>query len=419
MNNQDNQGIDSSTGPNGRIILRIRDDEKSAERQYAAWYIKQQLGLEPPVERESGNPEGLFLTPGLKVELPQLDSVFETVSLAREQRTGRRDFHGRFDDDSVVWEYRKPVISELLTQWRSRLTPEADRLAPPRFTVYFSHDVDRVTFNEPVSILKSLFPLHSAGRGNVAPVRALRNPDLLATTIGRLLDLESEYGVRAWFFMLVGPYGVGPFSTRYHIRWHYAQRIIDAILKHNAYIGLHSSYHARDRNSYRAEVETLSEAVGQKVVAHRNHYLRFDPVRHWHQLAEAGVEYDFSVGYPYKAGFRAGVVGPFQPYDFVGRAPSPVVEIPLIYMERPNHVRTAEQTLRELRELLNAARVASLRQGAVSVQIHPEKFALNGDWYQLYRRIIEACLEMGADVSGRLPENGRTAVGTPVRKEGR
>ncbi len=87
-------------------------------------------------------------------------------------------------------------------------------------------------------------------------------------------------------------------------------------------VGLHGSYYAREQDSYRAEKERLEQVLGTAVTTHRNHYLRFDPMRMWSQLEAAGIRHDFSVGFNYRLGFRAGCARAYRGFDLLA-GPSP------------------------------------------------------------------------------------------------
>ena len=51
------------------------------------------------------------------------------------------------------------------------------------------------------------------------------------------------------------------------------------------------------------------------MIGYRNHYLRFKLPETWKYLADAGFEYDTTLGYSNALGYRNGMCHPFRPYD--------------------------------------------------------------------------------------------------------
>jgi len=131
--------------------------------------------------------------------------------------------------------------------------------------VIVTHDVDRVTLTEPVSIAKSMV----LGAGHRFPLRSTIDRRGVLRAVEHILEIEAAWGVRPWFFMLAGRYGLGRFSNRYGIRWRKPREVISMIREAGGVLGLHGSYHAKDRDSYGAEAALLADIADQPVVAHR------------------------------------------------------------------------------------------------------------------------------------------------------
>ena len=78
-------------------------------------------------------------------------------------------------------------------------------------------------------------------------------------------------------------------------------------------IGLHSSYLAHDRVDWLTRQKRMLEQVfEQQVRGHRSHFLRFAKPRSWLAQAQAGFEYDATLGYADLPGFRNGCASPIE-----------------------------------------------------------------------------------------------------------
>jgi len=379
--------------------LVLAEGQDGAAMAYAAQVLLQQAGFSTDVEvqRDMDVEPGLLLPGNARVSLADLGRVLAAVSLKRETEIARLDKHGRFPDSAVCWGYRDPWVSRLAISLRKRL--EGVGVVPPGplmpLRVVVTHDVDWVTPVAPVSILKSIAGRKIGGQAAWLRVRDALRPSLFLENLERLLELELRLGVHPWFFILGGRFGVRRYSNRYSTGSRHARRYIALIRGVGAEVGLHGSYYARDEDSYSAEAALLSGMVDRPVVAHRNHYLRFDSRRLWSQLERAGIRLDFSLCFNTRMGFRVPVMGPFHPFDWTSGEATSVWAIPTIAMDRVWWPDRRQEVLTELRRLLQAAGEVG---GTVAILIHPEMLVLDTRWFALLEEVISVCLEVGASV---------------------
>ncbi len=84
-------------------------------------------------------------------------------------------------------------------------------------------------------------------------------------------------------------------------------------------VGLHASIACQSEpHRFAIERQLLSDAVGKEVRGLRHHYWALDPVkpqRTLKQHADAGFDYDSSLGFNDAPGFRSGLAWPFNPID--------------------------------------------------------------------------------------------------------
>jgi hypothetical protein len=338
--------------------------------------------------------------------LPEdLDKVFRYASLENEINNKRLDKHRRIDENALEWDISRPWIDDKILAIIENLAIEQKRKMnrPKQFSIVFTHDVDEVTFLEPTSLVKSFITTFLKREGYWAGIGKIFDLGTVLKSFQKMLELENSMGVTSWFFLLSGPYSMKRYGTRYDIRWHSAKRHIEMIKAHGMNIGLHSNYYAQESNAYTIEAKVLSEAVESEIIAHRHHYLRFNSKTLWNSLEKARIKYDFSVGFTTKMGFRAGMGSAYHAYDWVQDKESPVIEIPLIYMESHEHLQQSERTLELMENLLKKVQNIG---GTVSILVHPIQFAIDERWFGFYKEMMRITIDLGANVSGILPAAG-------------
>jgi hypothetical protein len=135
----------------------------------------------------------------------------------------------------------------------------------------------------------------------------------------------------------------------------YVQQLMRCISERGHEIGYHASYTAADNpGTVRREFATLLSAakfagVAQSSWGGRHHYLRWTPSL-WREWDTAGLDFDSSVGYSERAGFRCGTCYEFPTFDLMKHQALRLKERPLIAMDvtllsRLYQGLTAEQTV--------------------------------------------------------------------------
>jgi hypothetical protein len=344
---------------------------------------------------------GLELPGGVIVPAATLHEVFASVTLERELRTGRQDAMRRFDETAIDWEVSTPWIDLAMSRFtRGAGVSEglAVNNARRQFAVHMTHDVDRTTFFEPFTLAKSTALALRIGSAGKPGLRTSLTPRALLRAVERLLDFERQMGVRACFFMMSEPFGLGRHASRTSPHWAswrtYARLVREAEMD----IGLHGSYEARDRDSYGEERERLEQAIGRPVIAHRNHYLRFDTTGICSQMHRAGIKYEYSFGYSSRVGFRTGCARVHRTFDLTNETEAGLLAVPLLFMDS-NLGADMAQTMRRLEAALGHVRDVG---GTVSLLFHPELLAADSGAWPWFEHTVQICREMGADLSGGL-----------------
>lgn len=341
----------------------------------------------------------------------ELERVF--AHLARlEERDGPRDVHGRFPHS----ESRTDPLGVPVEQLRASLGIEPPRWCGAKFAVALTHDVDVVWRWTARGVKGALW---RARRGDLrhlldlarAPLHRARGTDPW-WRFRELVEAERAHGARSTFFVL-GGHGApedgpdwGPLRAL----------LLETLVELGGEIGLHPSYRAADDAARLAGEKRALERLAGPVAGSRYHYLRVDPHRNLRPLAELGLAYDASVGWPGALGFRAGTTHPYRPWDAERRAPLDLVEIPTAAMDatlaEPHYLGlSVAEAERRLHALLD---VAERHGGGFAVIWHTERFdpATARGWDRLYFRFVDevharggACVsagELAAEARARL-----------------
>ncbi len=339
-------------------------------------------------------------------ERPQGDDLAEAFfHLARvEELAGPRDEHGRF---RAEWSCLDP-LDPPLERLRRQIGAANGR---PRFVVALTHDVDapwrwtRIGVRGAAARLKRnvrggrLGPtLREATGLAAAPLHRLRGTDP-NWRFEQIVAEERRRGAQGSTFFVMAAHhdahdGAAP-ETYDRLR----PRLVETLLETGAEVGLHGSYTAaEDPGRLAAEKQSLEQLAGP-IAGQRYHYLRADPHRNLVPLADLGLAYDTTLGFPDAVGFRAGIAHPFRPWSFEREAPLDLVEVPLAAMDA---------TLAEERYLGLAAKRAEPQLmglldwaaehgGAFAILWHPDRFdsPTAGGWDRLYSRVLDGVVQRG------------------------
>lgn len=141
-----------------------------------------------------------------------------------------------------------------------------------------------------------------------------------------------------------------------------------------AELGVHASYMSLRDGGFEKEIAALRD-LGFNVRGVRAHWLRYAGSDLFDAVADSGLEYDSTVGFADRVGFRSGASFVYRPYDFSAEMAYPFYEVPLAIMDGAlyAHARSASASPRALAErVLDMA--DAFPSGAVSVLWHNTVF---------------------------------------------
>jgi hypothetical protein len=118
-------------------------------------------------------------------------------------------------------------------------------------------------------------------------------------------------------------------------------------------IGIHPSWQSSDDSEkLKYEILRLGHITGKRIVASRQHFIRFTLPDTYRRLVDLGIESDFSMGYGTTNGFRASIASPFPWYDLQKEEQTKLTLLPFCFMEANSFFEqkfSPEQALEELK----------------------------------------------------------------------
>lgn len=271
------------------------------------------------------------------VDLPM--SALLTLSRFEEILPYRKDMHGRFPAESgVAWQggfLHRPIVDEYGLALERVLRALLCGWNPPerRLRVKLSHDVDEIGI--PFSFRSAAAKTLRHGK----PLCTLR--DLVAAVLGtetscqtqlrRLIRLSVRHRLDSGVYWKSSKHG--RYDTGYDFRDTRILRLIAGLKDSGIELGIHPSYVTfHSPKLLRAEVERLSEILGERKVGGRQDYLRWSP-QTWVEWDALGLAYDSTVGFADHTGFRAGTCLPYRPWLWSEQRQAQLIEIPLVVMD--------------------------------------------------------------------------------------
>lgn len=300
-------------------LPRNRLDARPADLIGSTWRLLSLLDESqvPAASRDSG---GAFLTdalpPARRAQLDQPLAEWHVEALARHLAASGVGLDGFVDR----WPGRK------------------------RYAALVTHDADGPRLQQAGELAKALAKgvfRRSAGEAQafVAGLssRALRQPDPYFGFAG-WAEAERRLGLRSAFYLYVRTrvrrHHRDPlYVLDQHPRW----AILRGLADEGWELGVHAGIHAAESfDGLREERERLMTVTGRPAVGVRHHYWRLDwrsPSATFERQLAAGFEYDSSVAWRDRPGFRAGTSLPYFPPSAEDEQALGLVEIPTSLMD--------------------------------------------------------------------------------------
>ncbi|HOW08727.1 MAG TPA: polysaccharide deacetylase family protein [Bacteroidales bacterium] len=249
-----------------------------------------------------------------------------------------RDSHGRFPgSESTAFKNNfllRPVVNEyveMLWEMLKKLGYNGIRKSR-KFEVVFTHDIDILIYNRSIkTILGDIFRrknVHAAFEN----IKYLFYPNPY-NTFDLLMTKSEKLEVKSHFYLMSSS-GNSIYDSNSYLNSKLFRHSVDEIKKRGHILGFHPGYDTFDNPcKWRDEKDLLENAIQQKVLEGRQHYLRIDLTKTLSIWEENNMEIDSTLGYADKEGFRCGTGDVFHLFDIKGRRILKLKERPLIVMD--------------------------------------------------------------------------------------
>ena len=299
---------------------------------------------------------GIEVTDGV-VRVPRavLHTVIDIAGAADEQRATARDRYSRVpsSENPLVRAglEREPIVQRAALALQAAARRAAGRrpfrtvAAWPderRWAAAFTHDLDVVAWWPAFTLLRAAELGRKGAFGRLARAAAAalgslgRDPVTLG--VAGVLDAEAHARVKSTWFILCGTPTLQTMRAgdlTYLPESPKAKGIVARVAAAGHEIALHGSFATLENQDAFAEQRVrLERLAGVSVRGVRQHYVRIHPGVTERAMAAAGFEYDATLGFPDRNGFRLGVADVVPRWDAVGDGPLGVDEVPFAWMDR-------------------------------------------------------------------------------------
>ncbi len=348
---------------------------------------------------------------GYRIHYDILGLVYWLLSRLEEVGCKELDIHGRFaatSSHAYKHDYlERPIVDEwlyVLAQVIKHTWPGI-QLIQHIFSINLSHDVDRPSLYafKPWNAIARLMAGHVLKRHDLAsfctaPLVKLSSKKKLHhadpyNTFDWLMDVSEENGISSAFYFICGR--TSDIDSDYELEHSAIRELIRRIHLRGHEIGLHPSY-----GSYKSpllikqEADRLKRIAAEEGVVQHNwggrmHYLRWEHPTTLRACTDAALNYDSTMGYADRPGFRCGTCFEYPAFDPVSRVQTSLRIRPLIVMEKTViSVMRSELSANELEFKVKQLKERCRKVGGVFVLLWHNSSLINADDADLYKRII-------------------------------
>ena len=270
-------------------------------------------------------------------------SVFYMLSRYEEYLPFTPDQYGRYKaQDSLAYKnnfLQKPVVDQWLKILKEILQQKFPFLVfkTTNFKSITTYDVDvaykfkgRNFIRNTGSMVKDLLKFNF--KNIVSRYKTLANKiEDPWDTYNYLKKIITQNNLCSVFFFLMGNSSQNDRNLSY--KNNVTNKLINEI-KTFSNIGIHPSFKSSILiKKITEEKQRLENISKKKITKSRQHFLKFILPETYNALAAAGIEEDYSMGFPYQPGFRAGTSKPFYFYDLKNEKATSLKIFPMTLMD--------------------------------------------------------------------------------------
>ncbi len=260
----------------------------------------------------------------------------------------KRDRLNRFSArDSIAYKNNfldRPIVNEYLEMlWTMLVSLNFKKEKKERsYKLHVSHDVDFLLLREtPFKIIIKTIGGDIIKRKNIKLAFSFLKEYVFSffskekdpyNSFDYLMDISDKNNVKSHFFFMAT--GKSIYDNNYKLSNPFLKDLINKVKKRKHLIGIHPTFGAyNDEKQFTKEVAELKSELDLDVKFGREHYLRFEVPTTWQIWENNKMEWDSTMGYHDKEGFRCGVCYEFSVFNILKREKLKLKERPLILME--------------------------------------------------------------------------------------
>ena len=297
------------------------------------------------------------------------------------------------------------LLIEMLRQIISRLW-QVDIQPNREFEIFLSHDVDQpfgayrrsmgrvlrgcardFLIQKDSRLAWRRFKAKLKGSGEAA---AKEDPFF---TFDYLMTSSERWGLKSAFLFKAGV-SDRAFDFEYELDSGWARELFGEINRRGHEIGFHPSYRSfEDSHIFETELNKLKAFLRSNNLSHaqiggRQHYLGWRNPTTWRLWAKNGLQWDSTLGYADRLGFRSGLCRPYRAYDLDERKPLSLIERPLIIMETAliHRLKLAPDEI--LSAIMKVAKIVHWLRGELTVLWHNTNVA-SQNHRNLYQKTLQ------------------------------
>ncbi|HVZ95622.1 MAG TPA: polysaccharide deacetylase family protein [Chitinophagaceae bacterium] len=270
-------------------------------------------------------------------------AAFYMISRYEEYLPFTPDQYGRFDaKDSIAYKndfLQIPVVDRWIGLLKNMLQKKFGNLLfkPSQFRAIVTYDIDvaykfegRSFVRNAGSIAKDVLSLNFKNIRQRNDVLKRHTTDPWDTYAYLKEKIEANRLPSIFFFLLAG---LSKHDRNLDFRSPVMKQLAKSISAFSE-IGIHPSFYSSSSlEKIIDEKKRLEEISGKQVTKSRQHFLKFELPDTYNYLIKAGIREDYSMGFPYEAGFRAGTCRPFAYYDLKNETAADLTIFPVTLME--------------------------------------------------------------------------------------
>lgn len=270
-------------------------------------------------------------------------AVFYMLSRYEEYLPFTADRYGRYKaEDSLAYKnnfLQIPVVDKWIEILKYRLQKKFSTLSfkPSKFRAIVTYDIDvalkfkgRNFVRNAGSTIKDLLKFDPKNTKERFQTLTNRNKDPW-DTYDYLRETITENNLQSIFFFLLGDH------SAYDRNLSYKNPVMNALInkiKAFSEIGIHPSFKSSlSIEKIKIEKHRLEKITNREITKSRQHFLKFNLPGTYNALINAGINEDYSMGFAYMPGFRAGTSKPFYFYDLKNEKATSLEIFPITLME--------------------------------------------------------------------------------------